>query len=235
MINVLQLDEESDDDVLDAVSIRRQHQSRQRRVILDVDSDEESNDEKSFSQYDEVDASTSFVDSVDGSVRCASSTNTTTPMTGRRPTTPVLAQHDEAELVEEMKGLNILPFVDSPRCSLQNISMESRNHGTPSKEMIEIDCDAVEEMSESTILITPKRVEITEHGVAWTFDEEAGEYYLSNRGQNWQRNDDTVCEEWPAFRIPQELYHKLYDHQISGVQWLAALHARRTGGILGGE
>lgn len=40
---------------------------------------------------------------------------------------------------------------------------------------------------------------------------------------------------WPKLDIPKQLYDKLYDHQKIGVQFLASLHAKGIGGILGDD
>jgi DNA excision repair protein ERCC-6 len=39
----------------------------------------------------------------------------------------------------------------------------------------------------------------------------------------------------PSYRVPIELWSKLYDHQKIGVKWLMRLHNQGTGGILGDE
>jgi SNF2 family DNA or RNA helicase len=41
--------------------------------------------------------------------------------------------------------------------------------------------------------------------------------------------------QWPKINIPAQLYDKLYDHQKIGVQWLASLHMKGIGGILGDD
>lgn len=41
--------------------------------------------------------------------------------------------------------------------------------------------------------------------------------------------------KWPKLDIPKQLYDKLYDHQKIGVQFLASLHAKGIGGILGDD
>jgi SNF2 family DNA or RNA helicase len=63
---------------------------------------------------------------------------------------------------------------------------------------------------------------------AWTFDEKTNEFYFSS--------DKNAIDgaEWPHFRIPTELYERLYSHQKVGVQWMASLHSKRIGGAIGG-
>lgn len=41
--------------------------------------------------------------------------------------------------------------------------------------------------------------------------------------------------KWPKMNIPKKLYDKLYDHQKIGVQFLASLHSKKIGGILGDD
>ena len=41
--------------------------------------------------------------------------------------------------------------------------------------------------------------------------------------------------KWPKYAIPKRLFDKLYDHQKVGVQWMASLHSKGIGGILGDD
>jgi hypothetical protein len=59
----------------------------------------------------------------------------------------------------------------------------------------------------------------------WTFDESTDEYFLAS----------TQKTKMPKFRIPSKLYKRLFDHQKSGVSWVAGLHKQRIGGLLGDD
>jgi Superfamily II DNA/RNA helicases, SNF2 family len=65
-------------------------------------------------------------------------------------------------------------------------------------------------------------------------------------GSAWKKNKygcyelkgkclDAGNVNWPKLNIPKQLYDKLYDHQKIGVQFLASLHAKGIGGILGDD
>jgi len=41
--------------------------------------------------------------------------------------------------------------------------------------------------------------------------------------------------EYPDFYIPESLYHKMYEHQKDGVEFIASLHNKGIGGILGDD
>ncbi len=67
-----------------------------------------------------------------------------------------------------------------------------------------------------------------------------------DNGTLWRRNkqDNYVLKgqcslsgisAWPKMNIPKKLYDKLYDHQKSGVQFLASLYVKGVGGILGDD
>jgi len=58
---------------------------------------------------------------------------------------------------------------------------------------------------------------------AWKFDKQRNEYTFQGGG------------EFPEFWIPAKLYESLYDHQRSGVQFLASLHQKGIGGVLGDD
>lgn len=65
---------------------------------------------------------------------------------------------------------------------------------------------------------------------AWALDSSTNEVYLSD--EKFEAPNDTV---WPKFRLPRELYERLYCHQKIGVQWMAGLHSIRIGGICGDD
>ena len=48
-----------------------------------------------------------------------------------------------------------------------------------------------------------------------------------------KENDQPI--QYPKIRIPTKLYNKLYDHQRVGVEWIASLHVKGIGGILGDD
>ena len=58
----------------------------------------------------------------------------------------------------------------------------------------------------------------------WVLDSKRNEYFLSST--------DT---RMPKFRIPAKLYGQLFDHQYSGVSWMAGLHHQGVGGLLGDD
>ena len=47
--------------------------------------------------------------------------------------------------------------------------------------------------------------------------------------------ENDVPIQYPKIRIPIKLYNKLYDHQRIGVEWIASLHMKGIGGILGDD
>ena len=81
----------------------------------------------------------------------------------------------------------------------------------------------------------------TNNDDAWVYDYDTREYYLSDLKQNSkstarsEESDDTdknfvADEKWPNLRLPKKLFEKLFDHQKSGVQWMAGLHRNGIGG-----
>jgi SNF2 family DNA or RNA helicase len=62
----------------------------------------------------------------------------------------------------------------------------------------------------------------------WAYNESIKEYTLP-------RPRMESAEQWPIVRIPKSLYDKLFDFQRTGVCWMALLHAKRIGGILGDD
>ena len=59
----------------------------------------------------------------------------------------------------------------------------------------------------------------------WKMNKEKGEYSLKSSSKT----------SMPNFRVPSELFDKLFDHQKSGVSWMAGLHSQRMGGLLGDD
>ncbi len=57
-----------------------------------------------------------------------------------------------------------------------------------------------------------------------------GYYYTLPRSSS---SSDSI--QFPKIQIPSELYKKLYEHQRIGVEWIASLHIKGTGGILGDD
>lgn len=70
-----------------------------------------------------------------------------------------------------------------------------------------------------------KKREPKESETAWTMDRLQSEYFL----------ESTHEKKMPNFRIPLELYEKMFDHQRSGVSWIAGLHSQKIGGVLGDD
>jgi SNF2 family DNA or RNA helicase len=52
---------------------------------------------------------------------------------------------------------------------------------------------------------------------------------------NFTYNLRRVGNDYPDVQIPKRLYHNLYDFQKVGVEWLASLHSKGIGGILGDD
>jgi hypothetical protein len=95
------------------------------------------------------------------------------------------------------------------------------------------DLEDVEVMDEQVVVeIPPTRDEEEQAGIDedsdFSLDRSANEVYLSS---DKAKNDN----QWPAFRVPVELWKRLYDYQKTGVSWMAGLHANRVGGILGDD
>ena len=64
---------------------------------------------------------------------------------------------------------------------------------------------------------------------AWCHDQDSDEYYLSSK------NHHIPGVTWPALRLPAELFNRLFPHQKIGVQWIASLHSKKIGGLLGDD
>ena len=71
--------------------------------------------------------------------------------------------------------------------------------------------------------------EITNANDAWCHDQDTDEYYLSSK------NYCIPGVTWPALRLPAELFNRLFPHQKTGVQWIASLHSKKIGGLLGDD
>ena len=66
-------------------------------------------------------------------------------------------------------------------------------------------------------------------------------------GSAWHCNSKTNCytlkgpcaisgnDDWPNIQTSSKLYQKLYPHQRIGIQWLASMHCKGVGGILGDD
>jgi SNF2 family DNA or RNA helicase len=61
----------------------------------------------------------------------------------------------------------------------------------------------------------------------WTRNKATDEIYFDSA------NDGTPY--WPNFRLPAEVFNKLYDYQVDGVRWMGGLHSNKIGGILGDD
>ena len=91
----------------------------------------------------------------------------------------------------------------------------------------------VDVMDEKIVVeLPPTRDEEEQAGIdedsAFSLDRSANEVYLaSDKAKNHI--------QWPAFRVPVQLWKRLYDYQKTGVSWMAGLHANRVGGILGDD
>jgi SNF2 family DNA or RNA helicase len=70
-------------------------------------------------------------------------------------------------------------------------------------------------------------VDTDDPGSAWCFDQGTQEYFLSKR-----KVSDVA---WPGLRLPKHVFSSLYDHQKTGIQWMAQRHAEGVGGILGDD
>ena len=61
----------------------------------------------------------------------------------------------------------------------------------------------------------------------WNIDQQTDEYFFD------ASRDST--RKWPNFRLPGYLFRKLYDYQVTGVQWMGGLHHKNIGGVLGDD
>ena len=58
----------------------------------------------------------------------------------------------------------------------------------------------------------------------WTQDKNSDDLYLPS-------DEDSI--KYPRIRLPITLYHKLFQHQRIGIQWMASLHRNKIkGGLL---
>jgi SNF2 family DNA or RNA helicase len=64
-----------------------------------------------------------------------------------------------------------------------------------------------------------------ESDTAWSLDSSRDEYFL----------ESSPKARMPDFFIPSNLYNELFDHQKTGVAWMAGLHSQRSGGLLGDD
>lgn len=95
------------------------------------------------------------------------------------------------------------------------------------------DLEDVEVVDEQVVVeLPPTRDEEEQAGIevdsAFSLDRSANEVFLSS---DKAKNDN----QWPAFRVPVQLWKRLYDYQKTGVSWMAGLHTNRVGGILGDD
>eukprot|EP00978_Attheya_sp_CCMP212_P020984 scaffold60734_cov59-Attheya_sp.AAC.3 len=73
-------------------------------------------------------------------------------------------------------------------------------------------------------------VAMEEEGSMWYLDVKSDEYTL---GDIKDSKDTGIV--WPSICVPRPLYDSLYNHQKSGVQWMASMHNNQIGGILGDD
>lgn len=64
-------------------------------------------------------------------------------------------------------------------------------------------------------------------------EDELSEGEGSGSGEGEAGEDDVVFEG--GFRLPADLYGRLFDYQRTAVKWMWELHTQRAGGIIGGE
>lgn len=69
-----------------------------------------------------------------------------------------------------------------------------------------------------------------------------GKANLDGNKTAWTRSGDMYVltstpktNNMPNLRIPSSLYDQLFDHQRSGVAWMAGLHTQKIGGLLGDD
>jgi DNA excision repair protein ERCC-6-like len=67
-------------------------------------------------------------------------------------------------------------------------------------------------------------------GSAWTLSSTKTEYYLQGISSHVDNHSD-----WPKISIPADFFRTLYDFQHVAVEWMASLHAKGVGGILGDD
>ena len=69
-----------------------------------------------------------------------------------------------------------------------------------------------------------------------SIDGDNGTVWRRNKLGNYVLKGECLISgnsDWPKMNIPKKMYDKLYDHQKSGVQFLASLYSKGVGGILG--
>jgi SNF2 family DNA or RNA helicase len=160
-------------------------------------------------------------------------------MDNNRPTNRVgtLGWNDDAsDSSSSLEGyLRALRVVDEPP-EPENIEM-AEEQGDVTSDLDDSssgeseDLEDVEVVDEQVVVeLPPTRDEEEQAGIdvdsAFSLDRSANEVYLDKA-----KND----VQYPAFRVPVQLWKRLYDYQKTGVSWMAGLHTNRVGGILGDD
>lgn len=111
------------------------------------------------------------------------------------------------EIKDLLETLGLAPKNDENAAALELDTDNSRREVVPLKR---------------TKSSTKKNVSIE---LPWMLDESRNELYFTSKHK---------AINFPEFRIPQNLYKKLFAHQVEGVSWMASLH-HRGGGLLGDD
>jgi len=157
-------------------------------------------------------------------VELSSSEDDDSPIFSRtisKMTPPANSHHVKPEVLCEIEGnLNELRLCDS------DIDDERSFRGNLTKRSQHRDCpDGPERVSDS-------QATKTDNDERWIYDQGGQDYKLLRHNDE---SDRINSMEWPDLRVPKELFDLLYDFQRTGIEWMASLHAKRIGGILGDD
>lgn len=206
--------------------------SFKRRIIIDDDSDSSGDDTTSSSEFQlQSKAKTTTKDNnSDNVVPPISSfgSNKSAPSAGQRRKHSIgsILSDSSGELEElfqktsiSKKLLSKPPIEININCydsSSDEESSESKNKRNPAlKKTSTTTCNKDDNDDEND----PES--------AWCRKEGSNDFYLSP-----QKRPDV---DWPNLYLPGPLYKQLYSFQRVGVQWMATLHAKGIGGILGDD
>ena len=85
------------------------------------------------------------------------------------------------------------------------------------------------ELPESPMKLVQDEQEQDE-GTVWCRNSKNGSFRLNGSCTSISGND-----VWPNMELNPKFYQNLYPHQRIGIQWLASMHCKRVGGILGDD
>lgn len=203
-----------------------------RRIIEDSSSDEESCLEESAEHEDGLSYGTDS--SIRSSPVCGTKDHESrdNPCSASKRTAgksmPDTTKLQEDELTSRLENLTLSPLIKVTEDSISPFQhFEPNGNTSPSSESTNIVATAPKEVDMQKCSFEKKPIDEASTGSAWCLDKDKKDYFLDET-----KNDDAI---WPRIRVPNDLYERLYSHQKVGVQWIASMHTKKIGGILGDD